>query len=246
MATDIADTIAALHTPVTQNGLTGTGASPDFTVLDKYSGTPSLVGTTVKATLSAKNLGAAVLDTDTTVIRAQLGITSNFNVFQVALLDLDTSDVATQNKNNEIKQSLSSILTETTGDYIAATFSIETSGINYTSTLMPENIYLTAMVNNSTGDIKVAYNNLTDDQLAVLKSLAKGSADDAFDATGLATKMKTHIEGVKLFTYGVTDITLGMVLTANKSITPPPSYVDEVLAADKIAGTYEVNYTLLP
>ncbi len=248
VATDIADTIAALHTPVTQNGLTGTGASPDFTVLDKYSDTPSYVGTTVSATLTAKNLGAAVLDTDTTAIRTQLGITSNFNVFQVALLDLDTLDVATQNKNNEFKQSLSNILTETSGQYIAATFSIETSGINYTSTLMPENIYLSTMLNNSTGDIKVAYNNLTDDQLAVLKSLAKGSADDAFDATGLATKMKTHIEGVKLFTYGVTDITLGMVLNANKSTVPPaeiPSKVVETVNdSNKIDGEYKVNYTL--
>ena len=117
---------------------------------------------------------------------------------------------------------------------------------------MPENIYLTAMVNNSTGDIKVAYNNLTDDQLAVLKSLAKGSADDAFDATGLATKMKAHIEGVKLFTYnnGLIngDITLGMVLNANKSTVPPaevPSKVVETVNdSNKIDGEYRVNYTL--
>ena len=191
------------------------------------------------AQLTAKNIGAAILNADMDAFITQVGI-SNLHLYQAVTLDLGSSDSDVIAKNAELKANLSNMITSTTGGYILISFEITTSELSYKSSLLPEHIYLTASLRNDNAldNVAIEYNNMTQREIAVLKALA-GEAGSSFDTDTVALKMRTCLYGVPLFSYNSTDYTLGMVLALGTNT------VNETLDSnDLIDGNYQIDITL--
>jgi len=239
-AIDIADTISALHTELTKLGQDEIDAVSD--AFDSSSGV-STSGTYADAEITARNLGASILTTDMTSLKANIGITTDLNLFQVLMVDLSSADSSIEPKNDELVENISSIFNGLTGQYLVVSFDVLTSGFSYESTLLPEKLYLTAAASISSGTVTVAYNNLSDTHLGVLKALAGSAGDKAFDKSNVETRMSNYIKDVELFKVGVVPVTVGMVLSQSGAGT-----ITETLRAEGtenyINGQYIIHYNI--
>ena len=242
---DVANMIEALHTEITAYG------QHDIVYDDDKFDSSTVTGPTpIHADLTARNLGTSVIKADNdgtmTAMKGQVGI-STLAVYQVGMLDLGSSDDDVIAVNTLLSNSLSNLI-PATGKFVFISFDITTSELSYKSTLLPEHLYLTATINNSytsgdlpgnvNGEVKVAYNNLGDREIEVLKALAGTANEGSFDPTEVATKMKTSLDTVVLFTYGITPITFGQVMGYNAGV------ITESAISDLIDGEYVVDITL--
>ena len=242
---DVANMIEALHTEIVAYG------QHDIVYDDDKFDSATVTGPTpIHADLTARNLGASVIKADNdgtmTAMKGQVGI-STLAVYQVGMLDLGSLDDDVITANALLTESLSNLI-PATGKYVFISFDITTSELSYKSTLLPEHLYLTSTINNSytssdlpghvNGDVTVAYNNLSDRDIEVLKALAGSSNEGSFDPTEVATKMKTSLDTVVLFTYSAVPVTFGQVMGYNAGV------ITESASGNTINGDYEVNITL--
>lgn len=265
---DVADTISALHSGLSvtmQDGSTITDADKyDANNID-YSGSDlTNLKLNVKADITARNLGQALKEAGFDSFTTNLGITSSPQVYQIAVLNMD--DATYSGKITTMKESLSNLTSGvTSGKYLITTLSIATSGV-YESTLLPENLYINALISLDNGDVSVGYNNLSESELTVVNRLAGGK--EAFNTTTAATEMKEYImgdgtasnPGVKVvsFTYTVSSTTAMTALgIAGKKLSKNVYFRDVIEQTDpgstvtvdlyeetSLCGTYNINYNL--
>ena len=210
-------------------------ANRDLLISLQVPPTPS----TLDAALTARNIGSAVLSADMSLMLTQVGI-QNLHLHQSVTLDLGSSDPDIQAKNALLKNSLSNLITATSGQYIVISFDIITSELSYKSSLLPEHLYLTATLRNDTAadNIAIEYNNMSQREIEVLKALA-GTSGDSFDTAAVAQKMRQSLYDVTLFTFKDVPYTLGMVLNANAG-----TISENIDTNDLINGAYNIHFEL--
>ena len=211
-------------------------------VTDVFDATKDITigSSTLTAQMSARNVGAAILSADMSAMVGQVGI-SSLHLYQVATIDLDnTLDSDVVAKNTLLKNTLSNMITATTGGYILVSFDIVTSELSYKSSLLPEHLYLSATLENSNSldNVKIEYNNMSQREIDVLKALA-GASGDSFDTAAVAQKMRDSLYGVTLFTFNGVPFTMGTILTAGTNVVH-----EEIDTNDLISGYFSITVGL--
>ena len=251
VATDVADTIAALFDEIDVHGQNNIDATTDKYDAEynattnpngiQASADPYAVPATInmQGTLTARNVGAAVLNTDMSSLKTGMGYSGDLILTQSLMIDMADTTYATQQNAfiNEVSSLFDGV---TSGEYVVTGFEIQTSAL-YTSTLIPENIFLTSRIDVQTGTVNIAYNNLTATELLVLKSLAGEGGSKAFDVDTIEAEMTSFVRTVKLFSYtyalGTYNVYFGDVLDSHAgSVTQTTDY-------SKLCGNFVLDYT---
>ncbi len=250
-ATDVADTIAELFDEVEVYGqdeidTTADKYDPAYdadtnpngiqATADIYALPPTI---NMQGTLTARNVGAAVLTTDMTALKTGIGYTGDLLLTQSLMIDY--SDTTYDTEQAEFINEVSSLFDGvTSGEYIITGFEIETASL-YTSSLVPAKIYLTSRIDIATGNVNIAYNNLTATELLVLKSLAGESGSKAFDVDTIEAEMTTFVKTVKLFSYTYSMATYNV--TFEDVLDAHAGSIDQNLDNSKLCGNFVLDYT---
>ncbi len=246
VATDVADTIAALYGEIAVLGQNGIDADADkfdpvydsTTNSDGIQASANVTTLNMQGKLTARNIGAAILGTDMSTLKTGMGYTGELELVQSLMINVGDSTYAAQNTAfmNEVSNLFVGVTNE---QYVVSEMSIATASL-YESTLIPENMYLTIRIDVQSGEVRIAYNNLSEKELLVLKSMAGTSGAKAFDVITIEKEMETFIRTVELFTYTYiypVTVTFGDVLDAHAGS------VNATLNDSKLCGKYELNYT---
>ena len=257
-ATDIADTIAALYDEITVHGQNEIDATadkydPTYDATTNPNGIQADVDTTtdplyptinMKGKLTARNVGAAILETDMSSLKTGMGYTGDLVLTQSLMLDYADPTYATQ--QNAFINEVSSLFTGiSSGEYVVTGFSIATASL-YSSTLIPDNMYLTSIIDVQTGTVNIAYNNLTATELLVLKSLAGENGAKAFDIATIESEMTSFVRNVELFSYSINIIGIGAKtykVTFGDVLDSNSGSVTQNLENAKLCGIFELDYT---
>jgi len=259
VSTDIADTIAALHTGVdvtAQNNITSSDeydvTEIDFDLANVLSGELGM-----KADLTGRNLGYAIKESlaSTPSFIANLGMDSSteINSYQTAVVDLS----GTSDEIAALKASLSNLKMATdpvsgdittlsqvnSGMYLVTTIQIQSSGMGYTSTLLPENIYVTIIIDLSNGNVAIGYNNLSRTETGVINRLAGGA--QALDLDETATNMHDYIMDVVIlsvtYQYNPMMDPLHINIRFGDVVGQSGCSIENTSENNKVSGVYKID-----
>lgn len=235
-AIDVADTISALHTPLTAKGQ----IESEYTGVATPETNLTAGGLQVVGSITGQNLGSVISEKGYEDIATNLGIPkTDISIFQTAMISTSATDYAAE--RDALLSTISNYSFSSSADYAIATLAINTGNIGYSSSLLPSQLFVTAIINLSNADAAIMYNNLNATELNVLNKLSSGSST-TLNAEEATTTIKNYILGLEIMkiTYGGISygITLQDVINANAG---------EMVASinnGKINGSYKVDYTL--
>lgn len=226
-AIDVADTISALHSNIVST------AQTDIVVSEQPE-SPTLSGATLSGSITARNLGAIILNKGYGTLTETFGANS-ISLNQVAILDLaDTSDIS---HLETLKLSIPNLFNgKVSGTYALITLNLDTASTPFSSSLLPRTINVTAMINLDDASTKIIYNNLTSDEMTVLAALSNNN--DAFNSSKSTAELSTYIQGLVVLSYTGYNLTLGQIIASNLGTVTSTSY------NDKICGRYDITTTI--
>ena len=232
-AIDVADTISALHSNIVST------AQTDIVVSEQPE-SPTLSGATLSGSITARNLGAIILNKGYGTLTETFGANS-ISLNQVAILDLealsDITDVYTASHLETLKLSIPNLFNgKVSGTYALITLDLDTAKTPFSSSLLPRTINVTAMINLDDASTKIIYNNLTSDEMTVLAALSNNN--DAFNSSKSTAELSTYIQGLVVLSYTGYNLTLGQIIASNLGVVASTSY------NDSICGRYNITATI--
>ena len=232
-AIDVADTISALHSNIVST------AQTDIVVSEQPE-SPTLSGATLSGSITARNLGAIILNKGYGTLTETFGANS-ISLNQVAILDLealsDITDVYTASHLETLKLSIPNLFNgKVSGTYALITLDLDTAKTPFSSSLLPRTINVTAMINLDDASTKIIYNNLTSDEMTVLAALSNNN--DAFNSSKSTAELSTYIQGLVVLSYTGYNLTLGQIIASNLGVVVSTSY------NDSICGRYNITTTI--
>lgn len=230
-AIHVADTISALHDNIESSAQIGI-------VKSEQPEAPTLSGTTLSGSITARNLGAIILNKGFGALTETFGANS-ISLNQVAILDLaatsDITDVYTASHLETLKLSIPNLFEgKVSGTYALITLDLNTKLTPFSSNLLPGTINVTAMINLDDASTKIIYNNLTSDEMTVLAALSNSAAFDSSSSTGI---LSTYIKDLVVLSY-TKDFTLGEIIASHLGTVASTSY------NDSICGRYNITITI--